>query len=116
MNAHSHAIAPSTSSTHTRGQCRSATAAKQIVPKAMQTGTPIGLLRHTAASLSPVPTNNPAYIHCASGNRVSAMWMIKRMVIDHWDADRAYTEASALGLTNAALKQFAIDYAQTHRR
>jgi hypothetical protein len=44
------------------------------------------------------------------------MWMIKRMVIDHWDADRAYTEAAALGLTNAALKQFAIDYAQTHQR
>jgi uncharacterized protein (TIGR01244 family) len=63
-----------------------------------------------------VPANNPAYIHCASGNRVSAMWMIKRMVIDHWDADRAYTEASALGLTSPALKQFAIDYAQSHKR
>lgn len=62
------------------------------------------------------PENNPAYIHCASGNRVSAMWMIKRMVIDHWDADKAYTEANALGLTNPALKQFAVDYAQTHKR
>jgi uncharacterized protein (TIGR01244 family) len=62
------------------------------------------------------PENNPAYIHCASGNRVSAMWMIKRMVVDHWDADRAYTEANALGLTSPALKQFAIDYAQTHKR
>jgi len=61
------------------------------------------------------PENNPAYIHCASGNRVSAMWMIKRMVIDHWDADRAYTEASALGLTSPALKQFALDYAQAHK-
>ena len=60
--------------------------------------------------------NNPAYIHCASGNRVSAMWMIKRMVIDHWDTDKAYTEANALGLTNPALKQFAVDYAQTHKR
>jgi uncharacterized protein (TIGR01244 family) len=62
------------------------------------------------------PDNNPAYIHCASGNRVSAMWMIKRMVVDHWDADKAYTEANALGLTSPALKQFAIDYAQTHKR
>jgi uncharacterized protein (TIGR01244 family) len=62
------------------------------------------------------PENNPAYIHCASGNRVSAMWMIKRMVVDHWDADRAYTEANALGLTSPALKQFALDYAQTHSR
>ncbi len=62
------------------------------------------------------PENNPAYIHCASGNRVSAMWMIKRMVIDHWDEDRAFTEASALGLSSPALKQFAVDYAQTHKR
>jgi uncharacterized protein (TIGR01244 family) len=63
-----------------------------------------------------VPANNPAYIHCASGNRVSAMWMIKRMVVDHWDADKAYAEAHSLGLTSPALKQFAIDYAQSHTR
>lgn len=63
-----------------------------------------------------VPENNPAYIHCASGNRVSAMWMIKRMVVDHWDADKAYAEANALGLTSPALKQFALDYARSHTR
>lgn len=62
------------------------------------------------------PGNEPAFIHCASGNRASAMWMIKRMVIDHWDADRASTEAAALGLTNPGLKQFALDYAQSHKR
>ena len=60
--------------------------------------------------------NEPAYIHCASGNRAAAMWMIKRIAIDHWDADRAGTEAAALGLTNATLKQFALDYAQAHKR
>ena len=62
------------------------------------------------------PGNEPAYIHCASGNRAAAMWMIKRIAIDHWDADRAGTEAAALGLTNATLKQFALDYAQAHKR
>src|SRR5262245_53292273 len=60
--------------------------------------------------------NEPAFIHCASGNRASAMWMIKRIVIDKWDADRAGTEAAALGLTNNALKTFALDYAKTHTR
>ena len=60
--------------------------------------------------------SEPAFIHCASGNRAAAMWMIKRMVIDHWDAEHASQEATALGLTSAALKQFAIDYAQTHKR
>ena len=60
--------------------------------------------------------NEPAYIHCAAGNRAGAMWMIKRLVVDHWDTDKAFTEATALGLTSPALKQFAIDYAQTHKR
>jgi uncharacterized protein (TIGR01244 family) len=60
--------------------------------------------------------NEPAYIHCAAGNRAGAMWMIKRLVVDHWDTDKAFNEATALGLTSPALKQFAIDYAQTHKR
>jgi protein tyrosine phosphatase (PTP) superfamily phosphohydrolase (DUF442 family) len=60
--------------------------------------------------------NEPAYIHCAAGNRAGAMWMIKRLVVDHWDTDKAFTEATALGLTSPALKQFAVDYAQTHKR
>jgi len=62
------------------------------------------------------PGNEPAYIHCASGNRAAAMWMIKRIAMDHWDAERAGTEAAALGLTNPALKQFALDYAEHHKR
>ena len=62
------------------------------------------------------PGNEPAYIHCAAGNRAGAMWMIKRLAVDHWDTERAYTEAAALGLTSPALKQFAVDYAQTHKR
>jgi uncharacterized protein (TIGR01244 family) len=58
----------------------------------------------------------PAFIHCAGGNRAAAMWMIKRLAVDHWTVDRASTEATALGLTSPALKQFAIDYAQAHKR
>lgn len=58
------------------------------------------------------PANQPAYIHCAGGNRAAAMWMIKRLVVDKWDATRASEEATALGMTSPVLKQFAIDYAQ----
>jgi hypothetical protein len=36
--------------------------------------------------------------------------------VDGWDAERAGTEAAALGLTNATLKQFAIDYAAKHKK
>lgn len=62
------------------------------------------------------PGAEPAFIHCSGGNRAATMWMIKRMVVDHWDAERATTEAAALGQTSAPLRDFAIDYARTHRR
>ncbi len=60
--------------------------------------------------------NQPVYIHCASANRVGAMWLIKRMVVDGWDVTRASEEAAAIGLTSPVLKQFAIDYATQHRK
>jgi uncharacterized protein (TIGR01244 family) len=60
------------------------------------------------------PANQPAYIHCASANRAAALWLIKRVEIDQWDADRAMKEAEALGLTSAPLKQYALDYIKTH--
>jgi uncharacterized protein (TIGR01244 family) len=59
--------------------------------------------------------NQPAFVHCASGNRAAAMWMIKRLIVDKWDADKASTEAAALGLTNSGLKTFAMDYAKAHQ-
>ena len=62
------------------------------------------------------PGNEPAYIHCAAGNRAGAMWMIKRLAVDRWTADKAAEEATALGLTSPALKQFAVDYAASHKR
>ncbi len=62
------------------------------------------------------PENVPAFIHCASGNRAAALWMIKRVLIDKWDNNRASEEASQLGLTSSALKTFAFDYIQAHKK
>jgi uncharacterized protein (TIGR01244 family) len=62
------------------------------------------------------PGNEPAFIHCASGNRAAAMWLIKRVLIDKWDNDRAAEEATQLGLTSSALKTFALDYIQAHKK
>jgi len=62
------------------------------------------------------PQAQPVFVHCGSGNRAAAMWMIKRMVVDGWDAERAGIEAAALGLTNPAFKQFAIDYASARKK
>jgi uncharacterized protein (TIGR01244 family) len=58
------------------------------------------------------PKNQPAFIHCASANRAAALWMVKRMVVDKWDADRAATEATALGLASPALRTYATEQAQ----
>ncbi|MQA30996.1 MAG: hypothetical protein GEU82_14380 [Luteitalea sp.] len=98
------------------------------IDEAMATAAKVGLryiyLPHrtptaevAAAFLKAVsdPANQPVYIHCASGNRVAAMWLIKRVKLDGWDADRAMKEAEALGLRSAGLKQFALDYVSTPR-
>jgi uncharacterized protein (TIGR01244 family) len=63
-----------------------------------------------------VPANEPAFIHCASGNRAAALWFIKRVQVDGWSQERAGEEAAALGLTNPSLKQFALDYLQSHKK
>jgi uncharacterized protein (TIGR01244 family) len=60
------------------------------------------------------PANQPAFIHCASANRVGALWAVKRMLVDGWDEEKAMTEAAAIGLSNPALKTFALDYVKTH--
>jgi uncharacterized protein (TIGR01244 family) len=66
--------------------------------------------------LMKTPGTEPAFIHCASGNRAAAMWMIKRALMDKWSTDKASEEAAALGLTNPALKGFALDYIKAHSK
>ena len=58
----------------------------------------------------------PAFIHCAGGNRAATMWLIKRLAVDRWDVDRAVKEATALGQTSEPLRAFAIEYAQANKR
>ena len=62
------------------------------------------------------PGNQPAFIHCASGNRAAAMWLIKRVLIDKWDNDRALEEATQLGSISPVMKTFALDYIQAHKK
>jgi hypothetical protein len=38
------------------------------------------------------------------------MWLIKRVIVDGWDVGKATAEAETIGLTSAALRQFALDY------
>ena len=60
--------------------------------------------------------NQPVYIHCASANRVGAVWMIKRALQDGWEIDKAREEAEAIGLRSERLKTFAAEYILTHKQ
>jgi len=60
--------------------------------------------------------NQPAFIHCASGNRAAMMWFIKRVMVDKWDVDRASDEATQLGMTKPSLKTIAMNYIQSHKK
>jgi len=62
------------------------------------------------------PGNQPAFIHCASGNRAAAMWFVKRVLLDNWDIERAGAEAASLGLGNATLKTFMLNYIESHKK
>ena len=57
----------------------------------------------------------PAFIHCAGGNRAATMWLIKRIAIDKWDVEKAVKEAEALGQTNQDLRKWAVEYAQSRK-
>ena len=59
--------------------------------------------------------NQPMFIHCGSGNRVGALWMIYRAVEQGWPDDKAVSEATQIGLTSPSLKTFAHDYIASHQ-
>lgn len=62
------------------------------------------------------PGNQPAFIHCGSGNRAAAMWFVKRVLVDKWDVERAGAEAADLGLSNPTLKTFMMNYIESHKK
>ena len=60
------------------------------------------------------PRVYPVFIHCASGNRVAAFWMIRRVLVEKWDVEDAEREAKLGGLKSPAMKEFALDYIRAH--
>jgi uncharacterized protein (TIGR01244 family) len=54
--------------------------------------------------------HQPVYVHCGSANRVGAVWLIKRVLVDKWALDRAVEEAEAIGLRSPELRAFALEY------
>ena len=44
------------------------------------------------------------------------MWLMKRVIVDNWDTDKAMEEATALGLTNENLKKFFVAEIQKRKK
>jgi uncharacterized protein (TIGR01244 family) len=58
----------------------------------------------------------PVFIHCLSGNRVGAFWMIRRVLVDGWTLEKAEEEARRIGLRSPNLVDFSRDYIGRHAK
>jgi len=67
--------------------------------------------RPGAVRSSADPANRPAFIHCASAIRVGAFWMIRRVLRDGWEFDKAVEEANRIGMRSQG-RQF--DFAKEY--
>jgi len=66
-------------------------------------------LDDTRALLS-AATEKPMLMHCASANRVGAVWLAHRVLDDGVDLDTALDEAHQVGLRSAPLEQRVREY------
>jgi len=62
------------------------------------------------------PGMEPAFVHCAGGNRAATMWFIKRVEVDRWEVSRAMEEATALGMTSPQMKAYATAHIEAHKK
>jgi len=61
--------------------------------------------------------NGPVFIHCAAAIRVGAFWMIRRVLRDGWDFDKALEEANQIGMRNQQhLITFAREYIERNKK
>lgn len=60
-------------------------------------------------------SNKPLLIHCASANRVGALWYIHRMLKDAAGEEKSLAEARDIGLKSPALEQVVREYVEKHK-
>ena len=61
--------------------------------------------------------NGPVFIHCAMAVRVGAFWMIRRVLRDGWEYDKALEEANRIGLrSQSRLTEFAKEYIEKKKK
>jgi hypothetical protein len=57
------------------------------------------------------------FIHCTAAIRVGAFWMIRRVLRDGWEFEKALEEANQIGLrNNAGLTAFAKEYIEKKKK
>ncbi|MEX0880392.1 MAG: protein tyrosine phosphatase family protein [Thermoanaerobaculia bacterium] len=56
----------------------------------------------------------PVFIYCATANRATALWMVRRVLREGWAPADAEAEAERAGLKSAAMRDFARDYIRRH--
>jgi len=59
--------------------------------------------------------SRPVLLHCASANRVGAVWLAVRVLDDHVEWERALLEAKMIGLATPAYEQKAREYIERQR-
>jgi uncharacterized protein (TIGR01244 family) len=61
--------------------------------------------------------NGPVFIHCAVGSRVGAFWMIRRVLRDGWELDKAVEEANKIGMRSQGRQfDFAKEYIEKKKK
>jgi uncharacterized protein (TIGR01244 family) len=60
------------------------------------------------------PDIYPAFLHCGSGNRIGAFWMVRRVLTDNWSVEAAEKEAREIGMKSPNLRDFALEYIRSH--
>ena len=61
--------------------------------------------------------NGPVFIHCAVGSRVGAFWMIRRVVRDGWEFNKALEEANRIGMrSQGGMFEFAKEYIEKKKK
>ena len=61
------------------------------------------------------PDVYPVFIHCGSGNRVGAFWMVRRVLVDGWTSEDAEKEARRIGMKSPNLRDFALESIRARR-
>jgi len=57
----------------------------------------------------------PVLVHCASSNRVGAMWLLHQVLDEGEDETAALAEAKKAGLTSEALEKRAMEFLETQK-